>query len=117
MAVGAVPLVSVALCEAARLGQPLDGFFVRRDVKDHGTAANLDGRFRPEARIALVEDVVTTGGSTLQAVDAVEEAGGRVSLIVTVVDRQENEGMARLAERCDSVVALATRAEIEAAGQ
>jgi orotate phosphoribosyltransferase len=117
MAVGAVPLVSVALCEAARLGHPLDGFFVRRNVKDHGTAAKLDGRFRPEARIALVEDVVTTGGSTLQAVDAVEEAGGRVSLIVTVVDRQENDGMARLAERCDSVVALATRAEIEAAGQ
>jgi orotate phosphoribosyltransferase len=115
MAVGAVPLITCALAAAAGRNYALDGFFVRKQVKDHGTSAKLDGRFDPEARIALVEDVVTTGGSTLDAVDAVEAAGGKVALIITVVDREENEGMARLAERAEVVEALTTRTSIMAA--
>jgi orotate phosphoribosyltransferase len=117
MAVGAIPLTVVALVEAARRGRALDGFFVRKDVKDHGTARRIDGRFDPAATIALVEDVVTTGESTLSAVDAVEAAGGRVSLVVTVVDRQEDDGLARLATRVPAVEALASRASILAAVQ
>lgn len=115
MAVGAVPLVSVALAAAAARGYDLDGFFVRREAKDHGTARKLDGRFRPDARIALVEDVVTTGASTLAAIDAVEAAGGSVVLVVTVVDREENDGMAALEARGAIVESLATRREIVAA--
>lgn len=115
MAVGAVPLVSVALATAARRGYPLDGFFVRKDVKDHGTAQRLDGRFRADAKIALVEDVVTTGASTLAAIDAVEAAGAKVALVVTVVDREENEGVLRLAARGAIVESLTTRSQIIAA--
>jgi len=117
MAVGAIPLVSATLDAAARRGNQLDGFFVRKDVKAHGTAATLDGRFDAGARIALLEDVVTTGGSTLKAIDAVEQAGGRVELVVTVVDRQENDGMARLAERVARVETLSTREEIIATAE
>ncbi|HYC56372.1 MAG TPA: orotate phosphoribosyltransferase [Candidatus Binatia bacterium] len=117
MAVGAVPLVSLALSAAAGRGYALDGFFVRKDVKDHGTAQRLDGRFRADAKIALLEDVVTTGGSTLAAIDAVEAAGGKVALIVTVVDRQEEDGLMRLAARGAVVETLTTRAQIvDAAG-
>jgi len=116
MAVGAVPLVSIALSAAAGRGYDLDGFFVRKDVKDHGTAQKIDGRFRADARIALVEDVVTTGASTLLAIDAVEAAGGKVALIVTVVDREENDGVAALEARGAVVESLATRTEIVAAG-
>jgi len=115
MAVGAIPLVSAALSEAARRGYGLDGFFVRKEVKDHGTSAKIDGRFDVSATIALVEDVVTTGESTLRAIEAVEAAGGNVSLIVAVVDREENDGMARLRERAPDVQALLTRADILAA--
>lgn len=115
MAVGAVPLVSAALSRAGQNGLSIDGFFVRKDVKDHGTAKKLDGRFRPEAKIALVEDVVTTGQSTIDAIDAVEAAGGKVALVVTVVDRQEDDGMAKLAARAGGVCALATREQIVAA--
>jgi len=115
MAVGAVPLVSVALAAAAGRGYALDGFFVRKEVKDHGTSQKIDGRFRAEARIALVEDVVTTGASTLQAIDAVEAAGGKVALIVTVVDREENDGVGALEARGAVVESLATRSEIVAA--
>jgi orotate phosphoribosyltransferase len=115
MAVGAVPLVSVALAAAAARGFALDGFFVRKDVKDHGTAQKIDGRFRADARIALVEDVVTTGASTLAAIDAVEAAGGKVVLIITVVDREENDGVAALEARGARVESLATKSEIVSA--
>ncbi len=112
MAVGAIPLVSLALAEASRQQREMDAFFVRKEAKGHGTARRIDGRFDPAKRIALLEDVVTTGASTLAAVDAVEEAGGKVELIVSVVDRQENEGMAALAARVPVVEALTTRASI-----
>jgi orotate phosphoribosyltransferase len=92
MAVGAVPLVTAALAAAGTANAALDGFFVRKEAKEHGTARKIDGRFAADARIALVEDVVTTGESTLQAIDAIEAAGGRVELVVTVVDRQEDDG-------------------------
>lgn len=115
MAVGAIPLAVAALAEAAGRHWALDGFFVRKEIKEHGTAQRLDGRFDPSAKIALVEDVVTTGDSTLSAVDAVERAGGRVALIVTIVDREEDDGMARLAARVPVVEALATRTRILAA--
>ena len=88
---------------------------MRKEAKDHGTAAKLDGRFNSAEKIALLEDVVTTGDSTLRAVDAVEEAGGAVSLIVTVVDREEDGGIAKLGARAGAVETLATKTSIRAA--
>lgn len=115
MAVGAIPLVTAALDAAAARGLTLDGFFVRKEVKDHGTAQKIDGRFNSDAKIALLEDVVTTGESTIKAIDTVEAAGATVALVITVVDREENGGMANLRARAGEVDALATRTEIVAA--
>jgi orotate phosphoribosyltransferase len=118
MAVGAVPLITAALVEADRRGYELDGFFVRRQSKDHGTAVKLDGRFDAAKPVALIEDVVTTGGSTIEAAEAVQAAGGQVALIVVIVDRQEDEGLERLAAivgQVGRVEALVTKADIVAA--
>ncbi len=115
MAVGAVPLVAAALCQAAARQMPLSGFFVRKQVKDHGTAAVIDGPFDAGRKIALLEDVVTTGESTMRAVEAVEREGGRVALVITVVDREEDDGMAKLSARLGggtTVCALAARCDI-----
>ncbi|RMD85958.1 MAG: orotate phosphoribosyltransferase [Candidatus Dadabacteria bacterium] len=117
MAVGAVPLVTAVLCAAAQAGRPLSGFFVRKQPKNHGTGATIDGPFRPDARIGLLEDVVTTGESTIRAIDAVEAAGGQVAVVVAVVDRQEEGGLAAIARRVPEVVALCDRAAILAAAK
>lgn len=118
MALGAIPLVDATLNEAARRGWALDGFFVRKDVKEHGTAAKLDGRFDATKRIAILEDVVTTGESTVRAIDAVEAAGGRISCVIVVVDREEDGGIRNIARRCADVVSLATKSGIRhAAGE
>jgi len=115
MAVGAVPLVTAALVAAASARYPLEGFFVRKEPKDHGTAQRIDGRFDAGATIALVEDVVTTGESTLHAIDAVEACGGRVALVVAVVDREEDAGLQRLATRVGRAEALVTKTEVQRA--
>ena len=91
MAVGAVPLVSAVLsaAESADPGTSLLGFFVRKEAKGHGLARQIEGGFQEGQSVALVEDTVTTGGSTLQALDLVEAAGGKVARVLCLVDRGE----------------------------
>ncbi len=91
MAVGAVPLVSAVLAaaDADAATRPLLGFFVRKETKQHGLGRRIEGGFEPGQTVALLEDTCTTGGSTLEAVDAVTEAGGKVARVVCLVDRGE----------------------------
>jgi orotate phosphoribosyltransferase len=91
MAVGAVPLVSAVLAAAAARDAetPLIGFFVRKQAKQHGLGKRIEGGFAPGQSVALVEDTCTSGGSTLEAVDAVVEAGGKVARVLCLVDRGE----------------------------
>jgi orotate phosphoribosyltransferase len=75
---------------AAQAGRQLDALIVRKEAKGHGTGAWLEGPL-PAAgsRITVLEDVVTTGGSSLKAVHQLREAGYTVNRVVTIVDRQE----------------------------
>jgi orotate phosphoribosyltransferase len=99
MAVGAVPLVSACLVHAAAHPRwsGLRGFFVRKEAKGHGLGKRVEGAFRTGDRVVLLEDVVTSGGSSKLAADAVREAGGVVRQVVAVVDRDEG-GADALAE-------------------
>jgi orotate phosphoribosyltransferase len=91
MAVGAVPFVSAVLGAAARREPVADlvGFFVRKEAKKHGLGRRIEGGFQEGQAVALVEDTTTTGGSTLEAVEAVREAGGKVARVLCLVDRGE----------------------------
>ncbi len=90
LTLGADPLVSGVAQAAALAGRPLDALIVRKEAKGHGTGAWLEGPL-PAAgsRITVLEDVVTTGGSSLKAVKQLREAGYTVQRVVTIVDRQE----------------------------
>ncbi|MDJ0846862.1 MAG: orotate phosphoribosyltransferase [Myxococcota bacterium] len=113
MAVGAVPLVAAVLAAAAARDRdtPLLGFFVRKEAKQHGLGRRIEGGFAAGQGVALVEDTVTTGGSTLEALAAVEEAGGKVSRVLCLVDRGEGAAAA-FAERGITLEALFTRADL-----
>jgi orotate phosphoribosyltransferase len=91
MAVGAVPLVTAVLAaaDARDPKTPLRGFFVRRQTKSHGLGKRIEGGFDAGLTVALLEDTVTTGGSTLEALDAVEAEGGKVVRVLCLVDRGE----------------------------
>ena len=90
---GAVPIVACVAQLSFLRGRPVAGFFVRKAAKEHGTRKIVEGL--PEGvsiagrRALLVDDVTTTGGSVLRAVEAAREAGAEVRTVVTVVDRLE----------------------------
>jgi orotate phosphoribosyltransferase len=88
---GGCPLASAVALTSFLRGAPLDAIYVRKDAKDHGSQRQLEGntRLRPGASVALVEDVVTTGGSTLKAAAKLRDAGYRVVGVVALVDRSE----------------------------
>jgi len=93
LTLGADPLVSGVAQAAALDGQLLDALIVRKEAKGHGTGAWLEGPLpEPGSRITVLEDVVTTGGSSLKAVRQLREAGYVVERVVTIVDRQEGGG-------------------------
>ncbi len=90
---GAVPIVSSVSIRSLEANRPMAGFFVRKKAKEHGAALLLEGLADGEGmagkRVAVIDDVATTGGSVLKAVEAVQAAGGEVVVAAVVVDRQE----------------------------
>ena len=113
MTLGADPLVSAVSLVSYLEKAPIPAFIVRKEAKGHGTGNYIEGLKNLPAggRVALVEDVVTTGGTLLKVIDRVEAAGFVVGLVVTVVDRQEG-GAEFLAERGYPLKALFTRASL-----
>ena len=90
LTLGADPLVSAVAMKAAQINRHLDALIVRKEAKGHGTGAWLEGPLPPKGSlITVLEDVVTTGGSSLKAVTQLREAGFLVKRVVTIVDRQE----------------------------
>lgn len=87
--VGAIPLTASIVYRAHQAGRSLEGFFVRKQPKDHGSKERIEGVLPPHARVAIVDDVLTTGGSALQAVQEVEKAGATVVAVLCIVDREQ----------------------------
>ena len=87
MSIGADPITSAAVTMAGVAGLPLKGFMVRKEPKGHGTQRYVEGPVEPGQRVVIVEDVTTTGGSSLLAIDRATEFGLQVERVVTVIDR------------------------------
>ena len=96
LALGAVPLISTLTMLSHQRNRPISGFFVRKEVKDHGTMKLVEGLGDGETltgkKVVIIDDVTTTGGSSMIAVDAAQKSGAEVILGLSVVDR--NEGAA-----------------------
>jgi orotate phosphoribosyltransferase len=89
MAIGADPITAAILTLAGVRGLPLRGVMVRKEPKQHGTGKLVEGPFREGESIAIVEDVVTTGGSSLQAIERCEAVGLKVQRVLAIIDRLE----------------------------
>jgi orotate phosphoribosyltransferase len=90
LTMGADPIVGAALALAPEHGRgDLRGFLVRKQAKGHGTGNLVEGPLERGSTVAVVDDVITTGGSSFQAVDAVEALGCKVAVVIAVLDRLE----------------------------
>ena len=89
MTLGADPIVCPIAALSAAHGCPIDAFIVRKEAKGHGTSRQIEGNLPEASDVIVIDDVVTTGGSTLRAIEAVEAAGHRVVGVICLVDREQ----------------------------
>jgi orotate phosphoribosyltransferase len=108
VALGGCPLASAVSLMSQIRSRPIPALYVRKAAKDHGTQRLVEGDLTPGMRVVMVEDVVTTGGSTLKAVEILKKAGAQVVGVVVLVDRLEG-GLENLQRTGLEVVALYTR--------
>ncbi len=87
--IGAIPMATAACLRYHENGRSLEGFFVRKEAKGHGSQKRLEGTIEPGQRVAVIDDVFTSGGSVIQAIEEVEGAGGVVVAVLCIVDRLE----------------------------
>jgi len=107
MAIGADPITAAILTLAGVRGLPLRGVMVRKEAKGHGTGRLVEGPFHEGESIAVVEDVVTTGGSSLLAIERCEAVGLKVQRVLAIIDRLEG-GREAFAERGYELTTLFT---------
>jgi len=112
LTLGADPIANAAAYTSWLKGEPIQSFVVRKTQKDHGIVAPVEGKVKPGDRVVVVDDVVTTGGSTLQAIAACNRSGLVIAGVVVLVDRQEMNGRENIEKEVPAFKALVTRDEI-----
>jgi len=107
LTLGADPVAYAIAAASAAMPPTIDAFTVRKDQKSHGTGRRVEGNLRPGDRVVVVEDVITTGGSALRAIAAVEEARAEVLGVLGLVDRLAG-GSRAIEAKGHEVVAITT---------
>jgi orotate phosphoribosyltransferase len=87
--VGAIPMATAAAMRYHEQGQSIEAFYVRKQAKGHGSKEMVEGIVRPGDKVAMLDDVLTTGGSVLQAIREVERLDARIAAVICIVDRLE----------------------------
>jgi orotate phosphoribosyltransferase len=113
LTLGADPIAGALSIISYQRGRPVKSFIVRKDIKGHGTRSAIEGNIRPGERVVIIDDVVTTGASTITAIEAAVDAGLIVDRVIVLIDREEGgvENIRRYVNRIDPVL---TRTEIMA---
>ncbi len=89
MAIGADPITAAVVTMSSVRGTPVAGFMVRKESKGHGTNQFIEGPVKSGQEVVIVEDVVTTGGSSLKAIERAEAFGLKVTKVIAIIDRME----------------------------
>jgi orotate phosphoribosyltransferase len=115
LTMGADPIAMHVARSSADTGRNLRWFAVRKDAKDHGKKKTIEGSVAPGEEVVVVDDVVTSGGSTIQAIQKCRDFGLKVVQVLLLVDREEQDGMQKIREVAGpgvSVSAIFTKGEV-----
>jgi orotate phosphoribosyltransferase len=113
LTLGADPLANALSVISFQKGKSIKSFTVRKETKDHGTKSKIEGNLQADERIVILDDVITTGGSTITAIEAIKEAGLIIDRVVAFIDREEG-GRENILRHVDRVDAILTRTEVMA---
>lgn len=114
---GADPIVTGVIMQGwQKYGEKMQGFFVRKEIKDHGTKKQVEGHLPKGVRVVIFDDVATTGGSSQIAVDAAKAVGSEVLAVCVIVDREEG-AQQRFSDQGIPLYSLITLKNLEAAIQ
>jgi orotate phosphoribosyltransferase len=111
LTLGADPIANAVSVISYQKGKPIKSFIVRKDVKDHGTKSAIEGNVRPGEKVAIIDDVITTGASTITAIEQARKEGLNVELVITLIDREEG-GKENILQHVDNIKTILTRTEI-----
>jgi len=113
LTLGADALANALSVISYQQGKPIKAFIVRKDVKDHGTKSALEGGVQAGERVVILDDVITTGGSTITAIEKAKEVGLVIDRVIALIDREEG-GRENIMAHIPRVDAVVTRSEIMA---
>jgi len=111
LTLGADPIANAVAVISFQEGRPIKSFIVRKDAKGHGMKSRIEGNVKTGETVAILDDVITTGGSTIEAIESAEEAGLRVDRVIALIDREEG-GRENIKKYVDRVDAVFTRTDI-----
>ena len=113
LTLGADPIANALAVVSWQKGRPIKSFIVRKDVKDHGTKSAVEGNVAAGEKVVIFDDVITTGGSTITAIEQARRAGLVVDRVITLIDREEG-GRENILALVAPVQSVFTRTEIMA---
>jgi len=113
LTLGADALANALAVISYQQGKPIKAFIVRKDVKDHGTKSAIEGGVQAGERVVILDDVITTGGSTITAIEKAKGAGLVIDRVIALIDREEG-GRENILAHIPRVDAVVTRSEIMA---
>jgi orotate phosphoribosyltransferase len=111
LTLGADPIANALSVISYQQGKPIKSFIVRKDIKDHGTKSAIEGNVLRGEKIAIIDDVITTGGSTITAIEQARKEGLSVEMVITLIDREEG-GRENILQHVDNIKTIFTRTDI-----
>jgi len=111
LTLGADPIANALSVISYQKGKPIKSFIVRKDIKDHGTKSTIEGNVGPGEKVVIIDDVITTGGSTITAIEQARKEGLSVEMVITLIDREEG-GRENILQHIDNIKTILTRTEI-----
>jgi orotate phosphoribosyltransferase len=111
LTLGADPIANALSVISYQKGKPIKSFIVRKDVKDHGTKSAIEGNVHAGEKVAIIDDVITTGVSTITAIEQARKKGLSVQRVIALIDREEG-GRENILQHIDNIESVLTRTEI-----
>jgi orotate phosphoribosyltransferase len=111
LTLGADPIANALSVISYQKGKPIKSFIVRKDIKDHGTKSAIEGNVLSGEKVAIIDDVITTGASTITAIEQARKEGLKVELVITLIDREEG-GKENILQHVDNIKSILSRTEV-----